>query len=278
MAAVHEVGAPALRKLLLAACCLLLGSPAAVRAEENDTAARNERLQEMRRRAADLIVKLGPPSAAATLQPNTAALLRFNDATREFHDGTLWAYCDRGRPCLMVSIEKYDKFWSHELISLTERELVVEAGDWTWQPQEPLVKPQPIVKAEEPAGTAEGRSRQARALARRFSAVEFLGDDQERIELRMQSRPILIYTAAELGVETGMLFVLSNGTNPEVLLMLEAVRKGESARWQYAFARISTAALEGALDGERVWGVDHSKSPRNQTAYSYYSVEIGENP
>lgn len=259
--------------LIFAVAGLLLSSRAFVLGEGGDDAARLERLEAMRNRAGDLVVKLGPAAAAKVLQPNAEALLRFNDATREFHDGTLWAFCDAGRPCVLVSIERYEKFWSNELISLTDRSLTVEADDWTWQPQDSPVTFQPVAKAGDPAATTDGRGRQARALARRFSAVEFLGDEQERTELRLQPRPILTYAAPDHGIETGALFVLSNGTNPEVLLILEAAAVGEASHWQYAFARISTAALEASLDGEHVWQAERSQMPRNQTGYSYYGIE-----
>lgn len=259
--------------LLLAAGGLLSSGPAAALGQETDNAARAARLAAMRGRAGELVVQIGSANAAQRLQPNAEASLRFNDATREFHDGTLWAFRDRGRPCLLVSIERYEKLWSYELISLTDRPLTVEAGDWTWQPRDSPARFQPVAKADAPAKTADGRGRQARALARRFAAIEFLGDDQERTELRLLTRPILIYESPDYGIATGALFVLSNGTNPEVLLTLEATSVGGASHWQYAFAPISTAALEASLDGERVWQVARSQTPRSQTAYSHFGIE-----
>jgi hypothetical protein len=261
----------------LAAAWLLLGGNTQAIAQESDTASRTERLEAMRARAAELAAQVVPHEKPRKIEPTADALLRFNDATRDFHDGTLWAYCDFGRPCCLASIERYEKFWSYELISLTELPLAVKVGEWTWRPQDSVVF-QPIAKAAAPEKSAEARQRQARTLARRFSAVEFLGEEQERIELRLQPRPIFTYESPRYNVLTGALFVLSNGTNPEVLLVLEAAAQEGDEHWRYAFARISTAALEASLDGERVWRVDHSRQPKNQTDYSYLSVPIESTP
>jgi hypothetical protein len=46
------------------------------------------------------------------------------------------------------------------------------------------------------------------------------------------------------------------GTDPEAILLLDAVRRDGSPHWQYAFARATSAGLEARLDKSVVWTVD----------------------
>src|SRR5688572_11790418 len=86
----------------VAAAWLLLGGNILAIGQESDTASRAERLEAMRARAAEMAAQVGPAERPRKIEPTADALLRFNDATRDFHDGTLWAYCDSGRPCFLA--------------------------------------------------------------------------------------------------------------------------------------------------------------------------------
>lgn len=53
------------------------------------------------------------------------------------------------------------------------------------------------------------------------------------------------------------MFAFVQGTDPEMLLLLEAVAEDDRPpRWQYAFARATTGGLEVQLDGKLVWNVE----------------------
>ena len=52
------------------------------------------------------------------------------------------------------------------------------------------------------------------------------------------------------------------GTDPEVVMLLEAVGPENQAVWQYAFARATSGGLEVRLDGKAVWTAE--KSPANR--------------
>jgi hypothetical protein len=53
----------------------------------------------------------------------------------------------------------------------------------------------------------------------------------------------------------GGLFAFVEGTDPEVLLLLE-VRGDDSPRWHFAGARMQNVALSLAFDGREVWKVE----------------------
>jgi hypothetical protein len=60
----------------------------------------------------------------------------------------------------------------------------------------------------------------------------------------------------------GALFAYVLGTDPEVVLVLEAVGTAENAAWQYAFARATSGGLEVKLGDEVVWTA--RKAPPNR--------------
>jgi hypothetical protein len=50
------------------------------------------------------------------------------------------------------------------------------------------------------------------------------------------------------------MFIYANGTNPEVILLIEARRQeGSPAKWSYAAAPLTTAAPTLMLDQRDVW-------------------------
>src|SRR5947208_186038 len=65
-------------------------------------------------------------------------LMRFNDPARNFHDGAVWAFGQKGRPLLLAALERYEGNWAWELASLSTAENAVEfQGDWKWTPEKP---------------------------------------------------------------------------------------------------------------------------------------------
>ena len=60
---------------------------------------------------------------------------------------------------------------------------------------------------------------------------------------------------AEDGVVDGALFALASeaGTDPEILVILEAVQSEGGLRWEYALGRFSDHDLFATLDGKPVW-------------------------
>jgi len=54
------------------------------------------------------------------------------------------------------------------------------------------------------------------------------------------------------------------GTDPEVILLLETVDTAKGQEWRYALTRRSMLALEADLDGKKVWSVDTSAGARDE--------------
>src|SRR5262249_32804367 len=157
-------------------------------------------------------------------------------------------------------IERYEKGWAYELLSLgPEKVSLTSDTGWVWKPPA-LEAARALDDEKAPALTSAARQRQARTISRRFGASGFAGGRTERLELRLQPHPIHQYQDGDNGLLDGVFFVFSNGTNPEVLLIVEAVTdttdKTDAGHWQYALARLSTGTLEATLDGKKVWQME----------------------
>jgi hypothetical protein len=106
-----------------------------------------------------------------------------------------------------------------------------------------------------PADPAQ-RQRQLKALAQRFTGHQFWDPDNSRYELRRLERPLHTYRDDAGGVFDGSLYTLANGTNPEILLFVEArvhPTEGSKAVWQYAVGRLAHAELHLEYDGKEVF-------------------------
>jgi hypothetical protein len=91
-----------------------------------------------------------------------------------------------------------------------------------------------------------------RTLAREYTAT-VVDKDNNRQVLRVLSQPVYRYGRSEGDVADGAIFAFCKGTNPEVLLLMEAVKNGNELQWKYAFARMSARGCEVRRDDKVVW-------------------------
>lgn len=180
------------------------------------------------------------------------ALLRFGDPTRGASDGSLWKL-GAGRPEAIVAMEFTDAgdryTLNYEFLSLTKSqfELATTQG-WKWSPSGSAIEFKKLDGRQSPGQTSSARLRQMKMLARRFTASEEYNG--ERYRLRLLPQPIDIYVIDKKDRNgEGAIFVFANGTNPEVLLLLEAI----DGEWHYGLARLCGAAPTVKLDESTVW-------------------------
>lgn len=122
-----------------------------------------------------------------------------------------------------------------------------------WQPREGLARV-PLRDAPVPAEGARQRLVQIRSLSREFSAHS-IDHDGGKWELRILPQPLYRYESKDPEVVDGALlaFVTDAGTDPEILLLLEARQTRDGARWHYGLARFSDYALYVNLGEQQVW-------------------------
>jgi hypothetical protein len=170
----------------------------------------------------------------------------------------VWTY--RGRPEVVGSIFSHptgdgQRVMCHELHSLSMAVLVVDrSAAEQWVPQSAGVELKPVDGAPGPAGTAPQRLAQMRTLAREFNGRS-LSDAGQAWELRLLPQPLYRYESTDPDVLDGALFTLvsSAGTDPEIILVLEARKTSSGPRWVYGAARFSDMNLWLKHKGQEVW-------------------------
>ena len=122
-----------------------------------------------------------------------------------------------------VSIRGDGRLWL-ELASLSAQPLrCVRNGNNFWTPSKASLAGERMAEAPAPATTARMRLVQMRRLSEQFAArTEPMNEPPN--ELRMLTQPLYRYGDEAAEVIDGALFGFTETTDPEVLLVLEAVR------------------------------------------------------
>jgi hypothetical protein len=179
---------------------------------------------------------------------------------RNAQQGAVFLWLREGRPAALACIfsDPYDKLPGrkimHELHALDPEKLVVKRDEFNqWKPQAGLARlalPGPAA----PAAAPGARLLQMRRLAQEFGGYE-VDRDGKRWELRLLPTPLYRYPSAKTGVVDGALFALmsSAGTDPEVLLLIEAKQTDGKGHWEYACGRFSDWELHVQRKDKEIW-------------------------
>jgi hypothetical protein len=211
-----------------------------------------------------------PADGAAPLTP--VPVIRWRNVARgQQGEAMMVVWPHNGRPIAMASIYPWAGFMVHEFDSLSrERKLTArEDGRVIWSPQTAGVEFNPVPNAPKPGRTPAERLRQMKAIAAEFKATMtgWSANNSDREELRLLPRPLYRYDlsaakAPEPPLIDGGLFAYVQGTDPEVVLVLEAIGTAEKANWQYALVRATSGGLEVKFSDRVVWTAP--KSPANR--------------
>jgi hypothetical protein len=179
---------------------------------------------------------------------------------RNAQQGAVFLWLHEGRPAALACIfsTPHQKLpgrqITHELHALDSEKLVVKRDAFNqWKPQAGLERKE-LPDSGVPGATTGARLVQMRRLAQEFGGHE-VDRDGKRWELRLLPTPLYRYPSAKTGVVDGALFTLvSNaGTDPEVLLLIEAKEVGGKMRWEYACGRFSDWDLHVQRKDKEVW-------------------------
>lgn len=239
----------------------------------DEASARNQQIKEQMEASAKWYEVLPSAEASTPLTPQVA--MRWINATRgrDAQDFMLlWVH--DGRPVATASVFPFDRDLCHEVCSLSRNaELIARDGGGTvWAPKSAGVKFQDMPDAPAPAETAKLRLTQMKSLAARFTATltGWKENESDTEVLRLLPSPLYRYdipagTETHPDLRDGALFAFVQGTDPEVLLLVEAVAPGDRLRWQYAFARATSGGLEARRGDELVWKVARSTNTTSRT-------------
>src|SRR5262245_2969624 len=191
-----------------------------------------------------------------------------NPVRQGLQQGVVFLWLRDGRPAALGCIfsEPVDKFRGrkvvHEFHALDTDNLLVTRPNAMneWKPQSGLER-KVLPDAPEPAATPGARLVQLRRLAQEFSGHS-IDSDGKQWDLRLLPSPLYRYPVAKSGVVDGALFTLvSNaGTDPEVLLVIEAREDGGKTRWEYACGRFSDRTLHVQRKEKEIWSSVRSET------------------
>ena len=147
----------------------------------------------------------------------------------------------------------------HEFHSLSANPLYAGGrGGSGWHPQEPGIKLEPVPDAPAPAANPARRLTQMRDLTRLFTSQ--VRRENSKWEMRLLTQPIYRYeiSGKKAPIVDGAVFcfVWTAGTDPEVLLILEARRTDKGEQWYYAPARFTNCEAWLQYRGKEVWRAD----------------------
>lgn len=183
-----------------------------------------------------------------------------NPIRNQVQQGAVFLWLRDGRPAALACIFSHPhdtlpgRKINHELHALDREKLVVRRdGSNQWKPQAGLDRKE-LPDAGVPAAARSARLLQMRRLAHEF-AGHSLDRDGKRWQLRLLPTPLYRYPEAKTGVVDGALFALMSnaGTDPEVLLLIEAKIADGKLRWEYACGRFSDWELHVSRKDKEVF-------------------------
>jgi hypothetical protein len=187
-------------------------------------------------------------------------VLNYSEPTRDHDRGSVWAWGEKGRPVALVKLCQQVGVRSRWKISVTNTsDGKLRAGRdgarW-WRENESAVELKDVPTVPTPATDKQQRQLHLKQMALKFTGHEFWDPGNSRYELRRLGRPLHIYQDEDHGVQAGALYTLANGTNPEIMLFIEArvdLENGTGAAWQFLVGRLAHAELHLQYDGNEVF-------------------------
>jgi hypothetical protein len=195
--------------------------------------------------------------------------------------GSVFLWTADGRPIAAASIYRWFAPYTQrtaEFVQLSSHAVVAERdGRKRWTPDAGLVKFHPLADAPLPDKSSRKRAAQMRLLAGEFAPEltdKRVINEGTQQQLRLLEKPIYQYGAGAGGLIEGALFAFVVGTDPEVLLLLEAREIEDKAVWHYALARMNRDAMRVRHRDREVWSVPFLEKPWADSRSDYFLHEI----
>jgi hypothetical protein len=265
---------------------VIFGSLSNVKAEDEasatDKAKKTRRLDQMRDRAKRAMVTVINRDAGAKKDEKLSGvelteqpLFRYDDQPRGFRDGTLWMWTSQGRPVAVGKIEDWrgeqGPMWITCFASLST---VLIDSKWqagpTWVSKKPGLQFQAVEAFEAPESTESGRLRQFKKLSDRFS-ISLERNRTDTQELRRLPRHLHRYQLPESQIDDSIMFAwTADGTNPDVVLVIEQRSSGEKKEWMYAMSPVTADKVTLQLDGVVVATKDYTPFTGDDTVRYFF--------
>ncbi|MBS0203342.1 MAG: hypothetical protein JSS49_10615 [Planctomycetes bacterium] len=189
-------------------------------------------------------------------------IIRFT--TNGIDEGDIFLWTEQGRPALVGQVFRLknveDGLWLHEFQSLSRVPFTLRrAGNELWSPKTKGVEWHTLKTDLVPSESERIRLTQFKQLAREFTGAEQTpgisdGPDLKNFGLTMKPREAFRYQSKPHDVLDGIIFWFTQeeNTDPELLLLIEAVPNQKADSWRYALARLSCWPMQINHKGIRV--------------------------
>jgi hypothetical protein len=144
-----------------------------------------------------------------------------------------------------------------------------------WATGEPGIEPKRIPNAQAPVQMPNLRLTQMRRLARRFEATFPPGLSDGQGSFRLLAQPVYRYRSKSHRIIDGAIFAFVMGTDPELILVIEAVESGGGQEWRFAAAPLTNLPMRLDYQDTRIW-----ECPRpvpyvgDRPHFLYYHVSV----
>ena len=228
-----------------------------------------ERLDYMYNSAAGFVGKRS--SDGAKVKIYNKPLLRFTNPLHGCREGLFVAWVDeQNRPVAAGQIflmRGTENNWYIETQSIADCPINLESkSNGLWAPTKAGIKWTKFKDAPRPADKKQLRLAHMRRLADRFRVEDDLNGDED--VLRLMPSPMIRYEDADKGVIDGSLFAYVQGTDPELLVQVEAREDTDGERsYHWALSAMTSAKVVAYLDEERVWSKEQSSGSQTEIFY-----------
>jgi len=270
--------------MLSATLIVLVGQVVAEPQDKPDASAQQERYESFLRAARRYEMRLEKDSEALKIVDKP--VLRWGNQARDNDDGAVFIWTRHGRPQAVVAIFVIGDRTMHEMCSLAEAPLKAtwSEGSAVWRPARTGGVFRKVPGAPVPAETGRARLAQMRTIAGNFTAATSAppdyGGGRSHGELRLMPQPLYRNDGESPTALDGALFTFAFGTDPEVLLVLEARKTPDGPVWHYAAAPFTDFEIDLKYKGELVWSeplAQASRVPmRERTHAGIWEDELGE--
>jgi len=96
-------------------------------------------------------------------------------------------------------------------------------------------------------------------------------------ELRLLTQPLYRYESTSPNVVDGGLFAFVEGTDPEIILLIEARRTAKGMEWRFGAVRMNSIALRLNYQGREVWSaptIPWEQARNHREPYSLFMYDL----
>jgi hypothetical protein len=264
------------------AACLLSAAPAdkSLFAQESTApvkaaTAKEESLKVMQARARRMIVNIGAGAELHRAELVESPLVHYADQVRNLPESTLWVWQQEGLPVLFCKVERLAKSqtettsWQYCCVPATGEKADVEwERQFRWRARDTPFQWMPLAEESEPRDQPAARLSQMKAIVRGFGGETKQVPINTSQKMRLLASPLHRFAVPDQGVVDGL---TSNGTNPDALLIIEALREPvANARWRYAVVGMTGDAVDVVFKDKTIWTKSYTDGPGDHRSWMWY--------